>query len=224
MDMEEILRWVIPAAIGVAVLVYMQRMMGRVGKAGVESLARFGLVPQPGTDKGGSTFEGTYRGIPCGYHWGKTAILLSRVPTQAGALTTGSELFASLGFDGPPFAIVERNDKGWKRFEGTFVPKTEVLTGHPAFDHRFSVRCEDAAWVRRVLEPAACDALLRLPLLFLVQAQQKVIFPLYFDGTRLFEAFGVPMSKGWALMDRTDTFLDAAILLVEQMQVARQTG
>jgi hypothetical protein len=49
MELEDILRWVFPVVIGVAVIVMMQRMMGRVGKAGVERLARFGLAPQAGT-------------------------------------------------------------------------------------------------------------------------------------------------------------------------------
>lgn len=222
MDIQEIAQYVVPILLGLVALYYMQRMMGRVGKQGAERLARFGLLPAAGSRKGGSTFAGAYRGLRCGYHWGRTATLTSRVATQVGGVVSGSEFFVELGFDGPPLAVVERGDKGWKRFEGTAVPKAEMLTGDPAFDQRFSVRCEDAHWPRQVLGPATRAHLLSLPLVFLVQADQKVIFPLYFDGTRLFDAYGVKMTDGWALMDRTNVFLDAAILLVEEMSVARQ--
>jgi hypothetical protein len=224
MEIQDILQWAIPVAIGIAVLIYMQRSLGKVGAAGQAKLARFGLRPEPDAGKGGSTFAGTYQGIRCGYHWGKTAHLLNRVGTDVGVLTAGSEFWATLGFDGPPLAIVERNDKGWKKFEGHVVPRAEVPTGHAAFDQRFRVRCDDPAWVQRVLRPGVCDALLAVPLLFLVQTDEKVIFPLYFDGQRLFEKFEVSMSVAWSLMDRTDVLLDAAIVLVEAMQQARQNA
>lgn len=222
MDIQDIARWVVPVLLAAAGIYYVKRVMGRVSSQGAEKLARFGLAPVPGASKGGSTFQGRYRGIDCGYHWGDTAILHAESHTGYGTITSGSELWASLGFDGPPLAIVERGDKGWKRFEGGPVPRAEVLTGDPVFDQRFSLRCEDPAWAREVATPRLRAHLLGIPLVFLAQTQARVIFCLYFDGTRLFDAFGVPMKDGWALMDRANIFLDAAILLVEEMSVARQ--
>jgi hypothetical protein len=222
MDILDIARWVVPIVLAAIGFFIMQRMMGRVSKQGTEKLMRFGLSPVPGTSKSGSSFKGRYRDIECGYHWGTTAFLTSRVNTQGGNVTSGSEFWVALGFDGPPLAVVERGEKAWRRFEGADVPKAEVPTGDPAFDQRFAVRCEDPAWVQTVLGPAVRAQLLQVPLLFLVQADQKVIFPLYFDGTRLFSAIGADMKEAWSIMDHSGVFLDAAILLVEQLSVARQ--
>ena len=108
-----------------------------------------------------------------------------------------------------------------KKFRGPVVPRAEVTTGDPTFDQRFVVSCEDPEWARAVLDPETRARLLQYPLIFLIQFDEKVIFPLYFDGTRLFDAVGVSMSKGWGLMDRAGMFLDAAILLVEKMRAAR---
>ncbi len=224
MDWTDVARWVAPVVLGAVALYFMRHMFGRVSKVGVQKLAQFGLHPVPGTGGSGTAFVGTYRDLRCGYNWGSTAHLRASTATDAGTIQTGSEAWVELGFDGPPLAIVERGDKGWKRFEGTFVPRAEVPTGDPAFDQRFAVRCEDASWVARVITPDLRAQLLQWPLLFLVQTDRKVYFPLFFDGTRLFDAFGIPMSQGWALMDRTGDFLNAAILLVAEAQVARQLG
>jgi len=63
--------------------------------------------------------------------------------------------------------------------------------------------------------------LLQIPLVFRVQAKKKVIFPLYFDPWRLYRAFHASISDPWSLMDHVDVFLDAAILLAEQMRALR---
>jgi hypothetical protein len=222
MEIREILQWVIPVVGGAVALYFVRRSMGRVSDQGAEKLARVGLQPVPGTPKGGTSFAGRYRELECGYHWGNTAKLKNRVGTRVGSVTAGSEFWVKLGFDGPPLAVVERGDKAWKPFEGTVVPRAEVTTGDPAFDQRFRVRCEDPAWAQAVLGPEARARLLQFPLLFLVQVDGQVIFPLYFDGTKLFDAMGVSMREGWGLMDRAGTFLDAAIVLVEHLSVARQ--
>ncbi len=222
MEIREILQWVIPVVGGAVALYFVRRSMGRVSDQGAGKLARVGLQPVPDTPKGGSTFAGRYRDLECGYHWGSTARLLNRVGTQVGSVTAGSEFWVTLGFDGPPLAIVQRDDKAWKKFEGEVVPRNEVPIGDPAFDQRFSVRCDDPAWAQAVLGPTARAQLLQFPLVFLVQVDGQVIFPLYFDGTRLFDAMGVSMKEGWGLMDRAGIFLDAAIVLVEHLSVARQ--
>lgn len=230
MDWMDVARWVAPGVLGAVVLYFIRYRFGRVSKVGVDKLAQFGLHRVPGTGGSGTAFVGTYRDLRCGHNSGSTAHLNVRSSTDVGTVQTGWEFWVELGFDGPPLAIVERNDNGWKHFEGTFVPLAEVPTGDAAFDQRFAVRCQDASWVARVITPDLRAQLLQWPFLFLVQTDRKVYFPLFSDGTRLFDAYGVPvtqrrvLTQRWALMDRTGDFLNAAILLVAEAQVARQIG
>ncbi len=221
--MGETAQGLVILVLGIGCVLWVRRNLTRVGKAGAEKLARFGLHLSS-TSGGGSTFTGQYRGVECGYRWGRNGRLLNRTQTyRYGSFTAGSEFFAKVGRRIPLLAVVQRDDRAWMKFQGGVVPTTEQPTGDPAFDQRFSVRCEDPSWAAAVLTPELRLQLLSLPLVFLASIDDEVVAALYFDGNRLFDDLGVSMNEGWGLMNRADVFLDGAAALATATRVALDT-
>jgi len=212
-----IIETVMVVVVGALALFMARRYFGRVSKDGARRLARLGFAPLPGSRE---RFAGTYKGWPAGYSQGSESTARISVESDLGVVETGVEVWVGLGFSAPAMALVERSDSTWQKIPQNLRPAQVLTTGDPVFDQRFALFCGDPRWAEAVFTPELRAALLTYPLVLLVQHEDRLLFPPLFDGTKIYEAYGLNAQDLNAIFDKAHIFLDCTLLVATQMGTA----
>ena len=151
----ELLSCILGVLLLVAIWLGVTRSQRRAVRETDALFERLGFLP-PETnpnDRGSNhiaatSYVGTYRGHEAGFTQGALSTIGIAVDSEGSTTRSGSEFWVALGFSGPAFMLVERDETRSAELAGFCSMDRALPTGDAAFDARFQVYCEHESWGR----------------------------------------------------------------------------